>query len=180
MRFVSAGFLPAGRLETLQLADSPVWFILLFPLLLIWQSLHFYFVHRALHWKPLYKHVHSVHHRNVNPGPWSGMAMHPVEHLGYFSTLLIFLVLPAHPVHMIFALNWQFLGAPSSHSGYEAVWVKDKSRLIIGSFFHQLHHRYYECNYGGVEMPWDKWLGTYHDGSEEGTRLARERKRKHF
>ena len=36
-------------------------------------------------------------------------------------------------------------------------------------FFHQLHHRYFECNYGTVEMPWDRWFGTFHDGSEEGT-----------
>ncbi len=167
-----------GALEILSFSGSTVWSILLFPLLLLWQSLHFYFVHRLLHWKPLYKAFHSVHHRNVNPGPWSGMAMHPVEHALYFSSLLIFLVVPSHPAHMIFMLNWQFLGAPSSHSGYEAIWVKDKSRLVIGSFFLQLHHRYYECNYGGVEMPWDRWLGTFHDGSEEGTRAARDRKRR--
>ena len=42
-------------------------------------------MHRLLHWKPLYKHVHYLHHKNVNPNPWSGMAMHPVEIVIYLS-----------------------------------------------------------------------------------------------
>lgn len=155
-----------------------LWFILAFPFLAIFQSLHFYVIHRIVHIPILYRHVHSVHHRNVNTGPWSGMSMHPVEHLLYFSSMFIFLVLPFHPVHALFLLYWQMLGAASSHSGYEAVWVKDKSRLLLGAFFHQLHHRYYECNYGNSEMPWDKWFGSYHDGSEEATRITRDRKRR--
>jgi hypothetical protein len=28
----------------------------------------------------LYKYVHSLHHKSYNPGPWSGLAMHPVGH----------------------------------------------------------------------------------------------------
>lgn len=155
-----------------------LWFVLAFPFLALFQSFHFYVIHRIVHIPFIYRHVHSVHHRNVNTGPWSGMSMHPVEHLFYFSSMLIFLVLPYHPVHVLFLLYWQMLGAASSHSGYEAVWVKDKSRLLIGAFFHQLHHRYYECNYGNSEMPWDKWFGSHHDGSEEATRATRDRKRK--
>jgi sterol desaturase/sphingolipid hydroxylase (fatty acid hydroxylase superfamily) len=159
-------------------SENWVWFILAFPFLALFQSLHFYLIHRFIHWPPLYRRVHSVHHRNVNTGPWSGMSMHPAEHMLYFSCILIFLVLPFHPVHVVFLVYWLLLGAASSHSGYEAVWIKDKSRLLLGAFFHQLHHRYYECNYGNSEMPWDKWFGSYHDGSEDATRQTRNRKRK--
>jgi len=164
-----------GQLPVLSFAEHPLWFLLLFPLLTMWQGIHFYFIHRLLHWPPLYKHIHSVHHRNVNTGPWSGLSMHPVEHLIYFSQLLIFFLLPAHPMHILFILHWQLLGAPSSHSGYEAVFSKDKSRLVIGSFFHHLHHRYFECNYGNLEFPLDKWFGTFHDGSEEMTVITKKR-----
>jgi len=164
-------------LTTISFSAHPIWFLALFPILTLWQGLHFYFVHRALHHPPIYRHIHSVHHRNVNVGPWSGMSMHPVEHLLYFSSLLIFLVLPSHPLHMIFLLYWQLLGAPSGHSGYEAVWIKDKRRLFVGGFFHQLHHRYYECNYGSPEIPFDKWFGTFHDGSDSATKRTRARKR---
>ena len=110
-------------------------------------------------------------------GPWSGMSMHPFEHLIWFSSMLMFFILPAHPVHIMFLLHWQMLGAPSSHSGYEAIFAKDKARLLVGGFFHQLHHRYFECNYGNHEFPLDKWFGTYHDGTEEMTIKIRKRKR---
>ncbi|WP_052261840.1 sterol desaturase family protein [Leisingera sp. ANG-M1] len=162
---------------TLSFAAHPIWFIALFPVLAIWQSFHFYVVHLFLHQPFIYRHVHAVHHRNVNTGPWSGMSMHPVEAAGYLSAILIVLVLPSHPVHMLFLGYWLMLGAASSHSGYEAIWAKDRQALLLGAFFHQLHHRYYECNYGNAEMPWDKWFGTYHDGSEAATRRTRDRKR---
>jgi sterol desaturase/sphingolipid hydroxylase (fatty acid hydroxylase superfamily) len=162
---------------TVSFSENPIWFLLLFPLLTLYQGVHFYFIHRLLHWPPLYKRVHSIHHRNINVGPWSGLSMHPLEHFLYFSTLLIFLVFPAHPMHILFLLHWQLLGAPSGHSGYEAVFAKDKARLLIGGFFHQLHHRYFECNYGSPEFPLDKWFGTFHDGTEEMTAKTRERTR---
>ena len=87
------------------------------------------------------------------------------------------LILPGHPVHMLFLGYWLMLGAASSHSGYEAIWARDRQALQLGAFFHQQHHRYYEGNYGNAEMPWDKWFGTYHDGSEEATKRTRNRKR---
>jgi sterol desaturase/sphingolipid hydroxylase (fatty acid hydroxylase superfamily) len=49
----------------------------------------FYFGHRLLHAKFLYKRFHALHHRNVEVGPWSGLAMHPVEHIIYFSTVVV-------------------------------------------------------------------------------------------
>ena len=45
----------------------------------IWRDIHFYSAHRFLHIRPLYRLVHSLHHRNTDPEPFSGMTMHPVE-----------------------------------------------------------------------------------------------------
>jgi sterol desaturase/sphingolipid hydroxylase (fatty acid hydroxylase superfamily) len=42
---------------------------------------HFYWIHRLIRWKPLYNAIHFVHHKNLKVGPWSGLAMHPLEHL---------------------------------------------------------------------------------------------------
>jgi len=36
----------------------------------------------------------------------------------------------------------------------------------VGRFHHQLHHKFFECNYGNAEMPWDRWFGTFNDGSD--------------
>ena len=126
---------------------------------------------------PLYTKVHSLHHRNVNVGPWSGMSMHPVEHIGYLSSALIHVVLASHPVHFIFQLQMKVLLAISSHAGYEAIAPGDgnDAGLKVGDFFHQLHHRYFECNYGEPEVPCDKWFGTFHDGTEEATARTRAR-----
>ena len=33
---------------------------------------------------------------------------------------------------------------------------------------HYLHHKYFEVNYGDGLIPFDKWFGTWHDGSSEG------------
>ncbi len=145
--------------------DNPVWFVALFFLTPIWISFHFYWIHRALHWGPLYRLVHALHHRNVNVGPWSGLSMHPVEHIAFFSSVLIHFIVPAHPLHILFHMQHQALTAATSHTGFENLLVKDRKRLALGTFHHQMHHRYFEVNYGNLEMPWDKWFGSFHDGT---------------
>ena len=158
----------------------PVWFTLWFLVIPIWQSMHFYWTHRLLHWKPLYKAVHAQHHRNVNIGPWSGISMHPIEHVVYFSSVLIHWVLLSHPVHVLFHMQYLALEAVLGHAGFESLLVKDRKTPVIGSFFHQLHHRYFECNYGDEDMPWDRWFGSFHDGTPEATRRVWEQaKRAH-
>jgi sterol desaturase/sphingolipid hydroxylase (fatty acid hydroxylase superfamily) len=166
----SNGFAPM-----LEWRDNRLWFVLLFVLIPIFQSMHFYWIHRLLHWRPLYDRVHSLHHKNVNVGPWSGLAMHPLEHLLYFSTVLIHFIVPTNPVHMIFHLQYLTLGAITSHTGFESLMVRNRPQLVIGSFFHQLHHKYFECNYGTFEMPWDRWFGSFHDGTQDATRRIRQR-----
>jgi len=40
----------------------------------------------------------------------------------------------------------------------------------IATFFHQLHHRFFTCNYGNVELPMDRWFGSFNDGSTAATK----------
>lgn len=167
-----------GYAPTITFASNPIWFVLALIVLPIWSAFHFYWVHRLLHVPFIYKHVHALHHRNVNIGPWSGNSMHPIEHLLYFTTLCIHWVVASHPIHLIFHVIYQGPGASMSHTGYEDLLIKDKRRLALGTFYHQLHHRYYECNYGNQEMPWDRWFGTFNDGTEEATQITRDRKKK--
>ena len=154
-----------GYAPLLSPADHPILFVLWFLLTPVWISFHFYWVHRALHWGPLYRIAHALHHRNINVGPWSGLSMHPVEHLIFFSSILIHLIVPAHPMHILFHMKHQSLTAATSHTGFENLLVQDRKRLALGTFHHQMHHRYFEVNYGNLEMPWDKWFGSFHDGT---------------
>jgi sterol desaturase/sphingolipid hydroxylase (fatty acid hydroxylase superfamily) len=174
-----------GMWPMITLRESPVYFVLLMFGTLIFRHVHFYLIHRLIHFKPLYRISHYVHHKNVNVGPWSGLSMHPLEHLLYFSGVLIHFIVPSHPVHAIFHLMHAGLAPASGHSGYHAYEVgspkEDGERpvLEVGDYYHYLHHRYFTVNYGNTGFPIDKWLGSYHDGTPEAQeRMNRRRSRR--
>ena len=155
-----------GHIGYLNWEQHPVYFVLLYLAINPLRTIHFYLTHRLLHWQPLYRAAHYLHHKNVNIGPWSGLSMHPVEHLIYFTGVLFHWVLLAHPLHAIFHLQHAGLMAPYGHTGFENLVIKGDRKLPGSSdYFHYLHHRYFECNYGAIDVPLDKWFGTFHDGS---------------
>ena len=156
---------------------NPVWFVALFALIPVWESFYFYWIHRLLHVPFLYRHVHALHHRNVNVGPWSGLSMHPVEHVIFLGSVLVHFVVAAHPVHVLYHLQYYALTAATTHTGFEGLVVKDRNRLALGTFHHQMHHRYFECNYGSLEMPWDKFFGSFHDGTPDAHERIKERRK---
>ena len=158
-------------------SDNPVWFVLLLFVLPWWAGFHFYCQHRLLHMPTLYKYAHSWHHKNSNTGPWSGAAMHPLEHLIWMSSVLIFLLIWSHPIHCLFLLQFHLISAVTSHVGYENLIVSKSIKIRLGDFFHQLHHRYCDCNYGTLETPWDQWFDTYHNGTEKGDDWMKARRR---
>ncbi len=164
-------------IPTLGFTSNPIaifsWLIIL-PLI---TSAHFYLIHRMLHWPPLFKRVHILHHKNIHIGPWSGMSMHPVEHIIYISSVLIHFVIASHPVILLLHLYMRCMAPAFSHSGFEKLIIKDKAITEGADFHHQLHHKYFECNYGNVDMPWDRWFGSVHDGSTEATHAVKERRR---
>ena len=68
-------------------------------------------------------------------GPWSGLSMHPVEHVIYFSVVLIHLVVPSHPLHFIFNLQHTALSPIQGHSGYDQIELTKKTKVPHSSFF---------------------------------------------
>ena len=158
--------------------QNPIWFVVLLALIPLWSVLFFSAHHWLLHRGPVYKHVHSWHHKNVNIGAWSGLAMHPVEQIVLYSDVLLFLVLPSSPVHFLYAQMHHTIGAPMSHTGHDAVKLPRRLRFELGDFHHQLHHRFIECNYGGPESPIDDMLDSLHDGTPAGDAHIAERRRR--
>ena len=155
------------------------WLLLLVLLVPIWETLYFYLIHRLIHWPPLYRRVHYLHHRNINVGPWSGLSMHPLEHVIYLGSVLIHWLVPSNQLLIIFHLQYYTLSAATTHSGYEGLAFGSRQQLALGTFHHQMHHRFFECNYGGLEIPCDKWAGTFNDGTEEShQRFLQQRKRR--
>ena len=162
-----------GRLPYADLRTSPVWSVVWMLLIPFWREFHFYWIHRLIHWKPLYDRIHYLHHFNINPGPWSGLAMHPVEHLLYFSVTLIHWLVPSHPLHFLFNAQHTALTPAAGHTGFEGDVAE---QLSFGSYFHYLHHRHFDCNFGESSIPLDKWFGSFEDGSRTDTEKAEARR----
>ena len=158
--------------------EHPIGFVALFFLIPFVHEVGFYFCHRALHWPPLYKIAHKVHHQNINPGPWSGISMHPLEHLMYFAIILLIFIFPTHPIHMINLASRLGLLAVVGHTGFDHIVVGKKTIVNTSYYAHYLHHKYFEVNYADGMVPLDKWFGSFHDGSTEGDEIMKARQKK--
>lgn len=157
------------------ISEHPIYFTACVPLVLIWSTTHFYFVHRLLHVKPIYEIAHELHHRNVNIGPWTGISMHPLEHLIYFSLFALWWVVPVHPVIILLTGLFQGASPAISHSGFDFVTITGRKKVTAGDYFHQLHHRHFHVNYGNTPTPFDKVFGSWHDGTETGRKILKQR-----
>ena len=156
-------------------SDNFIYCLILILLLPLYKDAHFYTGHRFLHSSVLYKYAHYVHHKNVNPGPWSGLAMHPIEHLFYFSCALLYIIFPFHPAFVIVTLVHAGLSPAPGHSGFERIKIAENKTFDSEAHAHYLHHKYFECNYADGILPLDRWFGTFHDGSDEAQKRLQNR-----
>ena len=148
-------------------AEHPIWLCLFALCVPILHEVHFYCVHRLIHVPVLYRWIHSVHHNSVNPSPWSSLSMHPVEHLLYWSSALLHLVLPSHPFIALYQLQFAGFGAVVGHIGFDRIVMGEASALDTHAYAHYLHHKHFEVNYSDATIPLDRLFGTWHDGSPE-------------
>ncbi len=166
-----------GNVTWSTFSEAPVYTVLMVWGVLFWSTIHFYFNHRALHWKPLYEVAHELHHRNTNTGPWTGISMHPIEHLIYFSIFLLWWIVPVHPVIIILSGMFQGISPSVSHSGFDYLKLSSSIRISTGDNFHNLHHRFFHINYGNIMSPIDRLFNSWHDGSEQGKTMLKQRLR---
>ena len=107
-------------------AENPVDLALLAPAVPMIHQAYFYFLHRALHWEPLFKWVHSVHHNSVNPSPLSSLSMHPVEQLGHLGVAFWHIVIPSNPLIAMYQLHYAGFGTIPGHIGFDKIEVTDE------------------------------------------------------
>ena len=155
------------------------WFAALILLAPVIHAVHFYFGHRLLHVRFLYRTVHHLHHRNVEVGPWSGLSMHPVEHVIYFSTVVVQWVLAAEPGQRPVPAPPRGLlpGAGALRASRSSRSGAESSASTAAATSTTCTTSYFECNYGGSLAPLDKLFGTFHDGTEAADAAMRERLR---
>ncbi len=117
-----------------------------------------YLVHRLLHTRFMFRHVHRFHHRFVATNPYVTMAMHPAELLMLqAATLAPLLVIPFHALSVIGVLLYIVVYNVAGHSG-----VKLESVLPWQppARFHDDHHAHVHVNFGQHLLIWDRLHGT--------------------
>jgi sterol desaturase/sphingolipid hydroxylase (fatty acid hydroxylase superfamily) len=165
-----------GWVPWLSWAENPWYLAALVFFAPMIHEVHFFLIHRAIHWGPLYKWIHSVHHNSVNPSPWSSLSMHPVEAFLYHAVAFWHLVIPSNPIVALVQLHIAGFGAVNGHIGFDKLEITEDKPLDTHAYTHYLHHKYFEVNYGGDGLiPLDKWFGTWHDGSKQGEALMEAR-----
>lgn len=157
-----------------------VWYLASFPLMFIVHDAYFYWTHRLMHYPPVFRIFHLMHHRSTNPSPWAALAFHPLEAVveaGIFPVLLIVMPLTAEhfPVFFVIMLVYNVYG----HLGWE-IYPKSFSRHWLGRWIntsvnHNQHHQFFKGNYGLYFLWWDRWMGTIRDDYESGFEAVHER-----
>jgi len=132
-----------------------------FFLLLLIDDTWFYWCHRLLHHRVIYRYVHAEHHKSVDVNPFTSTSFHFLEPL--LLTLWIvpvaFLV-PVYTPVLALVQVWGLLDNLKSHLGYElypAGFNQSWLRFLTTSTFHNMHHSRFNGNYGVHFRIWD-WL----------------------
>lgn len=133
---------------------------------------YFYWAHRSMHSPWLYKKVHAIHHRSINPTPFATHSFHPIEAVMESLFLLpMFAILPMHVYAIVIFLLLTFIFNVAGHLGYEilptGVWNKWWGRWLTTTTHHNIHHQYFKGNYALYGRYWDVWFGTLHPKTAE-------------
>lgn len=134
-----------------------------------------YWIHRWLHHRLLYKHIHKGHHTWKVPTPYASHAFHPID--GFMQSLpyhIYPLIFPLHKVLYLLLFVFVNFWTVSVHDGDYR--VPDILKPIInGSAHHTDHHLFYNYNYGQYFTLWDRIGGSFRTPSAfEGKLLINE------
>lgn len=131
--------------------------LLLFMFNIFVNEILFYYSHRLLHTKYFYK-IHKIHHQFTSPNSLTALYCHPFEFL--ISNLIPFTFgFYVTGIDLYFILLWIIgacLGTQYHHSGFKNIFTLS---IDNNPKFHDDHHRYFNYNFGNIEIL-DKIHGT--------------------
>jgi len=139
------------------------WQIVAFYLM---EDFYFYWIHRLLHWTPLYKHIHKMHHEHAAPFGIAGEYAHPIETMflgvGTAAGPILFSTLGRMHLSMLyFWMIFRVAQVIDAHSGYNYPWsLNNLFPLWGGAEFHDFHHEKFTDNYASTFIIWDNVFGT--------------------
>ncbi|HPN01607.1 MAG TPA: sterol desaturase family protein [Methylotenera sp.] len=128
-------------------------------MLVLWNDLHFYAVHRLMHHQ--FKKAHGIHHQSIVSTPFATYSMSVTEALLLGSVMP--LVMPFHEFSiqaLLFLPIWSILINSLAHSNCNLFAKADADSILGFIQHHQNHHSYYQGNYSFFFPHLDRWFGT--------------------
>ncbi|MEO1648437.1 MAG: sterol desaturase family protein [Pseudomonadota bacterium] len=137
---------------------------------------YFYWAHRAMHSKALFRATHLHHHKSRTPTPWTAYSFSAWEAVIEAAFMPLFLLSVslfgfAMAGFAVFLFLWHMIirnvMAHTGHEIFPAGWV-DTPWLdwISTTTHHDLHHSSGH-NFGFYFTWWDRWMGTEHPRYKE-------------
>lgn len=141
------------------------WLLVSIPLSLLIHDAYFYWMHRLMHHPRIYRRVHLLHHRSINPSPWAAYAFHPSEAVLEAGILPLLLIsMPMHPISFFAFITLMLWFNVYGHLGYEifpkSLYKHPLGRWLNSSIYHNQHHERFTGNYGLYFTFWDRLMGT--------------------
>jgi Delta7-sterol 5-desaturase len=136
--------------------------------IIIAHDAYFYWAHRAMHSKPLFKFFHRHHHRSITPTPFAAYSFALPEAVVMAMFVPIWQFFVATPGLILFTfLNFQIIRNVMGHAGFELMprwWLSTPlTSWLNTTTHHDLHHAgSFKHNYGLYFTWWDKMMGTEH------------------
>lgn len=141
--------------------------LLEFTAFVLLHDAYFYWAHRAMHTRRLFRWVHRLHHKSQTPTPWAAYAFAPPEALLEAAIMpLAASLIPMHELTAFLFVTHMIVRNVIGHAGIElfpAWWLKvPVLRLITTTTHHDLHHSHAGYNFGLYFTWWDRWMNTEH------------------
>jgi sterol desaturase/sphingolipid hydroxylase (fatty acid hydroxylase superfamily) len=144
---------------------GPAWFWTSLVLMIIGHDAWFYWTHRLIHDRRLFRTFHRRHHRSNSPSPFTAYSFDLGEAAinALFVPLWMLLVPTQWPAVGLFMLH-QIVRNTLGHSGYELFPATRDGRPLLPWLttvtHHDLHHAQAGWNYGLYFTWWDRLMGT--------------------
>lgn len=135
--------------------------------LAIFHDAYFYWTHRLIHHPKLFRRVHAVHHRSVNPTPFTAYSFDVPEAAVNFMVIPLYcMIVPTHDIATMIYMWLMIVRNAVGHSGYELMPKGWNRHPILKQFttitHHDMHHERMTGNYALYFTWWDRWMGTEH------------------
>lgn len=154
-----------------------LWFFASVGVMIVLHDTYFYWTHRLMHHRRLYRLFHHTHHLSLSPTPWAAYAFSPFEAAvqAGIGPLIAFTV-PVHPTAFLAFMLWQISFNVLGHCGYEIFpqrfLATRLGRIMNTPTHHVLHHEKFKANYSLYFNVWDRLMGTNHRDYERRFLLA--------